>query len=99
MLAQLLNNQNNNNTTGSNHDKEENLNNEHPKTKKSKESSSISVDVLKCIQAQIASLTQRDELKKVRMTRPYLLEWDSVPYPPKFKPPTMHTYDGKASPN
>ena len=24
---------------------------------------------------------------------------DSVPYPPKFKPPTLHTYDGKSSPN
>jgi len=22
-----------------------------------------------------------------------------VPYPPKFKPPTLHTYDGKSSPN
>ena len=33
------------------------------------------------------------------MTRPYPLEWDSVSYPPKFKPPTLHTYDGKSSPN
>ena len=23
----------------------------------------------------------------------------SVPYPPKFKPPTLHSYDGKSSPN
>ena len=30
---------------------------------------------------------------------PYSLEWDSVPYPRKFKPPTSHTYDGKSSPN
>jgi len=22
-----------------------------------------------------------------------------MPYPPKFKPPTLHTYDGKSSPN
>jgi len=28
------------------------------------------------------------------MTRPYPLEWDLVPYPPKFKSPTLHTYDG-----
>ena len=27
------------------------------------------------------------------------MEWDSVPYPPKFKPPTLYTYDGKSSPN
>ena len=33
------------------------------------------------------------------MTRPYLLEWDSIPYPPKFKPLTLHLYDCKNSPN
>ena len=33
------------------------------------------------------------------MTRPYPLEWDSVPYPSKFKLPTLHTYNGKNSPN
>jgi len=47
----------------------------------------------------MASLAQQDELKKVRMTSPYPLEWDSVPYPPKFKPPTLHTYDGQSYPN
>ena len=74
-------------------------NDEHPKTKKSKKSTSIDAEVIKGIQAQIASLTQRDELKKVGMTRPYPLEWDSVPCPTNFKPPTLHTYDGKSSPN
>ena len=63
------------------------------------EGSSIDAKVIKGIQAQIASLAQRDELKKVGVARPYLLEWDSVPYPPKFKPPTLHSYDGKNSPN
>jgi len=33
------------------------------------------------------------------MIRPYPLEWDSVPYPSKFKPPTLHTYDGKSLSN
>jgi len=33
------------------------------------------------------------------MTHPYPLEWDSVPYPLKFKPPMLYTYDGKSSPN
>jgi len=98
MLSQLLTNQNNNDT-GSNPNEEENLNNESPKTKKSKESSSIDADVIKGIQAQIASLAQWDALKKEGMTCPYLLEWDSVPYPPKFKQLTLHTYDGKSSPN
>ena len=48
MLTQLLNNQNNNDA-GSNHNEEENLNNETPKTKKSKGSSAIDVDVIKGI--------------------------------------------------
>ena len=98
MFAQLLTNRNNNDT-GSNHDDEEHHNHEQPKTEKSKESSSMDAEVLKGIQAQIASLAQRDELKKVGTVRPYPLEWDSVPYPPKFKPPTLHTYGGKSSPN
>ena len=33
------------------------------------------------------------------MTHPHPLEWDSVQYPLKFKPPTLHTYDGKSSSN
>ena len=98
MLAQRLANRNNNDT-GSNHNEEEHNDDEQPKTEKSKESSSIDTEVLKGIQAQITYLAQRDELKKAGMTCPYPLEWDSVPYPPKFKPPTLHTYDGKSSPN
>jgi len=98
MLVQFLNNQNNNDTIGSTHD-EKNPNNEPPKTKKSKGSSAIDADVIKGIQAQNAFLTQRDELKKVGMTRPYSLEWDLVPYPPRLKPLTLHTYDGKSYPN
>ena len=98
MLTQLLTNRNNDNTTGSNHDEEENNNNEPPKTEHSKKGTSIDIEVIKGIQAQIASLAERDELKKAEVTRLYLLEWDSVPYPPKFKPPTLHTYDGESSP-
>jgi len=33
------------------------------------------------------------------MTRPYPLEWDSVPYLLMFNPPMLHMYDGKSSPN
>jgi len=54
MLAQLLTNWNNNDT-GSNHNEEHN-DDERPKAEKSKESSSIDVEVLKGIQAQIAFL-------------------------------------------
>ena len=52
MLAQLLTNRNNNDT-GSNHNEEENIEDEQPKTDKSKESSSIDAEVLKGIQARI----------------------------------------------
>ena len=72
MLAQLLTNQNNN-VTRSNHNEEHN-DDEWPNTEKSKGSSSIDDEVIKGIQAQIAFLAQRDELKKVGMTRPYPLE-------------------------
>ena len=29
----------------------------------------------------------------------YPAEWDTTPYPPKFKAPTLHNFDGKGSPN
>ena len=57
-------------TTGSNNDEKENNNNEPPKTEKSKESYSIDTEVIKDIQVQVASLAQRDELKKVGAVRP-----------------------------
>jgi len=98
MLVQLFSNRNDNDAR-SNHDEEEHFSNEQPKAKKSKEGSSLDAEVLKGLQAQIASLSQRNELKKVGAVRPYPLEWDSVPYPQKFKPPMLHTYDGKSSPN
>ena len=31
--------------------------------------------------------------------RPYPAEWDTAPYPPKFKALTLHTFKGKGSPN
>jgi len=98
MLAQLLNNRNND-ETGNHPNEEGNLNNEPPETEQSKEGSSINVDVIKGIQGQIASLTQSFELKKLGNTHPYPMEWDSVPYPSKFKPPTLHTYGDKSSLN
>ena len=75
MLSQLLVNRNTNDT-GSNHDEEEHNNDEHPKTEKSKESFSIDAEVIIGIQAQIASLTQRDELKKVGWL--VLTRWNGI---------------------
>ena len=56
MLAQFLVNWNTNDT-GSNHNEEEHNDDERPKTEKSKESSSIDAEIIKGVQAQIASLT------------------------------------------
>ena len=89
ILAQLLTNRNNDNTTSTIHENVENNNNESPKIDHSKKLS-IDDEVIKGIQAQITSLAQRDELKKVGAVCPYPLEWDSVPYPPNFKPPILH---------
>jgi len=47
--------------TGSNNDEEEHNNDEYLKTRKSKERFSIDAEVINSIQAQIASLTQRDD--------------------------------------
>ena len=69
-MAQFLNNQSHDNTTGSNYDEEENLNNENSKTEKTKGSSSIDAEIIKSIQAQIASLPQTDEPKKSRDDMP-----------------------------
>jgi len=33
------------------------------------------------------------------VVRPYPAEWDLIPYPPKFKAPTLQAFDGKGSLN
>ena len=78
MLAQFLINWNNNDTDSNHGDKKDNNNNKDneqplpPPT--SNGASSIDDDVIKGILAQIASLAQRVELKKVGITRCHLLE-------------------------
>ena len=64
-----------------------------------KEAAIAENDTIKAMQAQIASLAQQGEMKKAGMVRPYPAGWDATPYPPRFKPPTLHSYDGKTSPN
>jgi len=83
MLSQLMKNRNDEDDSDNCYREEENRKNE--EEEHSKGSSSIDTEVIKDIQAQIVFLAQLDELKKVGMTRPHPLEWDSVLYPPKFK--------------
>ena len=79
LLEQLLINQNTSanheGISGSNHQKEKNPNEDAPNDEQlhPKETSSIDVEVIKGIEAQIASLAQWNELKKEGMTRTYAL--------------------------
>ena len=47
----------------------------------------------------LEALANRDGLQDVGIVRTYLAEWDLAPYPPKFKAPTFHTFNGKGSSN
>jgi len=47
----------------------------------------------------LEALANWDGLQDVGIVRPYLAEWDTTPYPPKFKALTLHTFDDIGSPN
>ena len=51
------------------------------------------------LEQRLEALTNRKGLQEVGVVRPYLTEWDLLPYPPKFKAPTLQAFDGKGSPN
>ena len=51
------------------------------------------------LEQRLEALANRDGLQDVRIVRPYPAEWDTTPYPPKFKAPILHTFDGKGSSN
>ena len=38
-------------------------------------------------------------MNKLGVVRPYPIEWDTVPYPAKFKPISLVQFDGKGSPS
>ena len=44
-------------------------------------------------------LEQRLEVLEAGVVRSYSVEWDLVPYPPKFKALTLQAFDGKGSLN
>ena len=51
------------------------------------------------LEQSLEALTNRDGLQDMGIVRPYLAEWDTALYPPKFKAPTLHTFDSKGSLN
>ena len=51
------------------------------------------------LEQHLEALTNRKGLQEAGVVRPYPAEWDLVPYPPKFKAPTLQAFDGKGSLN
>jgi len=51
------------------------------------------------LKQRLEALTNRKGLQEAGVVRPYPAKWDLVPYPPKFKAPTLQAFDGKGSPN
>ena len=51
------------------------------------------------LEHRLESMVHRSDLQDVGVIRPYPIEWDSAPYPSKFKAPNLHTFDGQGSPN
>ena len=53
---------------------------------------------MKELEERLEAIAHRCDLQDVGVVRPYPAEWDSTPYPPKFKAPTLQAFDGKTSP-
>jgi len=51
------------------------------------------------LEKYLEAIANRSDLQEVGVVRPYSVEWDVAPYPPRFKAPTLHTFDDKESPN
>ena len=51
------------------------------------------------LEQRLEALTNRKGLQEAGVAWPYPVDWDLVPYPPKFKAPTLQAFDGKGSPN
>ena len=54
---------------------------------------------MKELEERLEAIAHRSDLQDVSIIRPYPAEWDSTPYPPKFKAPMLQAFDGKTSPN
>ena len=48
---------------------------------------------------RLEAIAHHGELHDVSLIRPLPVEWDYAPYPPRFKAPTLHAFDGKGLPN
>jgi len=86
-------------SSSANTESEKHSNSELPKSSSEKEDNSENGSshfkrMIK-LEQNLEALTNRDGLQDVRIVQPYPAEWDTVPYPPKFKTPTLHSFNGK----
>jgi len=51
------------------------------------------------LEKHLEAIANRSNLQEAGIIRPYPAEWDVAPYLPKFKAPTLHTFNSKGSPN
>jgi len=51
------------------------------------------------LENRLEAIAHRGDFQEVEVVRPYPVEWDAAPYPLRFKALTLHTFDGKGSPN
>ena len=51
------------------------------------------------LEQHLEALANWDGLQGIMIVWSSPTEWDMAPYPPKFKASTLHTFDGKRSPN
>ena len=51
------------------------------------------------LEQRLEALASRKGLQEAGVVRLYPAEWDLVPYPPKFKAPTLQAFDGRGSQN
>jgi len=49
------------------------------------------------LEKHLEALANWSNLQEVGVVKSYLAEWDAASFPPKFKSPTLHTFDGKGS--
>ena len=51
------------------------------------------------LEQRLEALTNSKGLQDAGVVWPYPAEWDLIPYPPKFKAPTLQAFDNQGSPN
>jgi len=90
-------------SSSANTESEEYSNSEPPKSSSEEENNSDNESHhskrMSELEQHLEALANRGGLQAVEIIQPYPAEWDTDPYPPKFKAPTLYTFDHKGSPN